>query len=269
MRLLVKLRCIEDTQYEMHYHYHLQGFIYNLLKGSKYDYLHNKEGYKFFCFSNIFPAKDLVRNDIRTLIISSPDDEFVFYLLQIFDQPWNKTVRVGKMKFIIERTQILETSLPSNDKYSLITGTPIIVRANRNTYSKYGIKPRFDYEYVYWRTEYPVEMFLFQLETNLRKKYQEFWNLSQDKDRNRSDRSLELGDTQMPSLFCRAGFKKQISTRLTMKGFEEIVIATVWEFMFEGWENKKLLQFALDAGLGERNSLGFGFMNLAKDKEQN
>lgn len=46
MRLLIRLRCIEDSKYEMQYHYHLQGFIYNLLKGSKYDYVHDKDGYK-------------------------------------------------------------------------------------------------------------------------------------------------------------------------------------------------------------------------------
>jgi CRISPR/Cas system endoribonuclease Cas6 (RAMP superfamily) len=33
-------------------------------------------------------------------------------------------------------------------------------------------------------------------------------------------------------------------------------------FSFEGWEDRNLVQFALDAGLGERNSLGFGFMNM-------
>ena len=73
MRLLIKLLCAESSRYEMQYHYHLQGFIYNLLKGSKYDYMHDKEGYKFFCFSNIFPATEyLEKNDLRTLIISSP-----------------------------------------------------------------------------------------------------------------------------------------------------------------------------------------------------
>ena len=47
-----------------------------------------------------------------------------------------------------------------------------------------------------------------------------------------------------------------------MKGYEQIVIGTIWEFEFDGWEDRRLIQFALDAGLGERNSMGFGFMNL-------
>ena len=51
-----------------------------------------------------------------------------------------------------------------------------------------------------------------------------------------------------------------------MKNSEQIVIGTVWEFGFEGWEDKKLIKFALDAGLGERNSMGFGSMNLQESR---
>ncbi|MEM3192943.1 MAG: CRISPR-associated endoribonuclease Cas6 [Candidatus Parvarchaeota archaeon] len=40
------------------------------------------------------------------------------------------------------------------------------------------------------------------------------------------------------------------------------MIGTVWEFGFEADVNRDMIQFALDVGLGERNSLGFGFMNL-------
>ncbi|PWU81387.1 MAG: hypothetical protein DLM72_07110 [Candidatus Nitrosopolaris wilkensis] len=39
-------------------------------------------------------------------------------------------------------------------------------------------------------------------------------------------------------------------------------MGSVWEFGFEGWQDSKLIQFVLDSGLGERNSLGFGYMNI-------
>jgi CRISPR-associated endoribonuclease Cas6 len=70
MRLLVKLKSLIDSKYEMQYHYYLQSFIYDLLKGSKFHYLHDKQGYKFFCFSNIFPVCDFKIDDRRVLIIS-------------------------------------------------------------------------------------------------------------------------------------------------------------------------------------------------------
>src|SRR5690606_17078640 len=111
MRLLIRLRSIEDSKYEMQYHYHLQGFIYNLLKGSKYDYVHDKEGYKFFCFSNIFPAYDVKKNDLRTLIVSAPSDEFISYLDDVL-QKRTMEVAIGRMKFKIEYTKKLDAKLP-------------------------------------------------------------------------------------------------------------------------------------------------------------
>ena len=86
----------------MQYHYYVQGFIYNLLKGSKFDYIHDKQGYKFFCFSNIFPVtKTIQKNDLRKLIISSPDIEFIIFLSMIF-QSLNSQVKIGNMKFVID-----------------------------------------------------------------------------------------------------------------------------------------------------------------------
>jgi CRISPR-associated endoribonuclease Cas6 len=110
MRLIVRLRAIENMPYEMQYHYHLQGFIYNLLRGSVYyDHVHDKDGYKFFCFSNIFPARDLEKNDVQTLIISSPDPGFIRYLYEILTVRMNRLdeMKVGTMKFKIDSLQEL------------------------------------------------------------------------------------------------------------------------------------------------------------------
>jgi CRISPR-associated endoribonuclease Cas6 len=84
-RLLIKLRATEDTNYEMEYHHDLQGLIYNILRGSEYDN-HNEKGYKFFTFSNIFPFSDLRKNDLRTLLISSPNGDFISYVKEQLDQ---------------------------------------------------------------------------------------------------------------------------------------------------------------------------------------
>ena len=72
-------------------------------------------------------------------------------------------------------------------------------------------------------------------------------------------------DTDAFQIFNKFVFKKQISTKIVMKNTEQIVIGTTWEFHIQGLENIKVIQFALDAGLGERNSMGFGFMNLKEN----
>ena len=81
MRLLLRLRCTERSDYEMNYHYHVQGLIYNLIKHTQYAHIHDKGGFKFFCYSNIIPITSPIMNgDIRTLIISSPDINFISVL---------------------------------------------------------------------------------------------------------------------------------------------------------------------------------------------
>jgi CRISPR-associated endoribonuclease Cas6 len=65
------------------------------------------------------------------------------------------------------------------------------------------------------------------------------------------------------NIFDSFRFKKQISTRLSIDKFEQVIIGSIWEFIFNPTNiNKDIIQFALDSGLGERNSLGFGFMNV-------
>ncbi len=261
MRLLIKLRSTQNCSYEMQYHYHLQGFIYNLLRGSVFDQIHDKEGSKFFSFSNIFPAKDLIENDLRTLIVSSPDSEFIKYLYEIL-QLWlgrEREVTVGFMKFKIDSLEKLTVKLPDTTPIGLITGTPIIVRIPKERYKAHDCEPSKKYDYVYWRSEHPIKLFVIQLENNLLKKYTQYHHIANSTSFFDSQKGRTLA---IPQLFQSFKFKKQISTRVFMKGFDQVVIGTLWEFGFDTDVNKNIIQFALDSGLGERNSLGFGFMNL-------
>jgi CRISPR-associated endoribonuclease Cas6 len=265
VRLLIKLRCLENCKYEMRYHYQLQGFIYSLLKGSKYHYLHDKQGYKFFCFSNIFPAKNLEKHDVRTLIVSSPDEEFITYIYDVLGSFNKSPIEIGTMKFSIDFMNILYVKLPGTSQYTLITGTPVIVRVPRERYQMYDINPTKNYDYIYWRRQYPVLLFLSQVQNNLVKKFIEFGQFSNNYHSKIEEHQLVTPNLS-PSLFQRFKFKKQVSTRITIpaKEMEQVVIGTLWEFGFDTNSNKELIQFALDCGLGERNSLGFGFMNLVK-----
>jgi CRISPR-associated endoribonuclease Cas6 len=246
----------------MQYHYHLQGFIYSLLKHSIYESIHDKEGFKFFSFSNIFPAKNLQKGDIRTLIISSPDGEFISYLDKVLRQVWNTSeIKIGCMKFRIDYIDKLVQKVPNGLPVTLITGTPIIVRIPSEKYIKYGIEPKREYGYIYWRSGHPIDLFISQVQNNLLKKYTEYcalMNIVEDEHLASSRQQTTF------SLFQKLKFKKQISTRVLMKDFSQVIIGTVWEFVFSPPFNSDLIQFALDAGLGERNSMGFGFVNLIK-----
>jgi CRISPR-associated endoribonuclease Cas6 len=250
MRIVIKLRSIEGSLFETQYHHHLQAFIYDLLRDSKYDFMHSKQGYKFFCFSNIFPiTKNLEKNDLRNLIISSPNNDLISFLNEKLHGN-NKQIRIGKMKFKVDSCRKINVVIPTGQQYSLITGTPIIVRIRRDKYDNYQkpieqINRSKNYEYVYWRTDHPIDLFITQLEDNLIKKYNLYFGSN--------IRRQPIFIKFLPPL-------KQISTRIDMNHNQIIVIGTTWDFIFE--EASPLIQFALDTGLGELNALGFGFMNL-------
>ena len=260
MRLLIRLQSTGNTPYEMQYHYHLQGFIYNLLKGSIYDEIHDIKGNKFFSFSNILPPYDLKQSDYRTLIISSPDEQFIRYLYEVLQLLLGRgrAIKIGIMSFKIDSLRILQRIIPDSN-FSLIIGTPIIVRNSRERYKKeYGFELEGKYDEAYWKNGHPIDLFLSSLKENLLQKYATFHGLMKSSNYDRTHKYLDAMSTSQ--LFTSWAFKKQISTRVFIKGFEQVIIGTTWEFGFNP-DSKDLVQFALDTGLGERNSLGFGFMN--------
>ena len=48
-----------------------------MLRDSGFGTLHDKEGYKFFCFSNIFPIGDMGEGEILKLLVASPNDRLI------------------------------------------------------------------------------------------------------------------------------------------------------------------------------------------------
>jgi len=254
LRVLVRLRAQDTFPYELAYHHDFQGFVYGLLIGTSYESLHDKVRYKFFCFSNLVPPTRIIsRGSLRTLVISSPDDDFIRTIQERLVAHQGLPVRLGRMIFKVERVERRKVMLPSSidEEIVLTSGTPIVVRIPPYRWKEYGIQPRKGYRFVYWRSEYTPTAFIKQLEDNVAKKYSEYFSAEEQ--------------TSL-SLFEKLKFRKQVAVPLWMRGEETTVIGTLWEFYFGPTDEtkRKILQFGLDAGFGEMNSLGFGFMNLTQ-----
>ena len=88
------------------------------------------------------------------------------------------------------------------------------------------------------------------MESNLFKKYNLFHNTK----------------TEEFPIFEKFIFKKSVVNHVIKNGREHRVFGSLWEFNFNYLSNeqRKILNFGLDAGFGELNSLGFGFMNLKR-----
>lgn len=241
MRLLLQLKSLKASAYDTKYFHKLQGLIYNSIQ-PYYNQLHDKNGFKFFCFSNIFPIQEMKEGDCRTLLISSPDSAF----LKILRENLTQEINIGDMSFKIEESHLItpKLNLPSR----VLAATPIVMRIPQWSYSEYDIQS--NKSYVYWRKSYPFNAFIKQIEANLFKKYNEFHQTS-----------LE----EFP-IFEQFIFKKETCNPIIINGKEYPLIGSIWEFLFNNLskDQRKLLEFGLDCGFGERNSLGFGFVNVLR-----
>lgn len=257
MRLLIELKSSEDNRFQKQYNAHLQGLIYNELINSPFESLHDQQGAKPFTFSNLFPFQDLKKGDIRTFIISSPSQKFIGYLFDIFKIKMERQtiINIGYMTFKINYLKEIDSRLPEH-KVNLITGTPITIRIPSKLYRKYGYESVYD-NFTYWKNEQPINIFVDQVKMKLVCKYSKYntQTLAEYHECVSKYRNTKLFDTMK--------FRKQVCNPVIINGYESPVIGTCWEFGIENLNgNRQILQFAYDSGLGERNSLGFGFMNL-------
>jgi len=251
LRLLMRLRADSTFSYNHGYHHNLQGFIYRLMRRVGYDDLHDRKGCKFFSFSNVIPpTRTIEKGSIRSVVVASPDEDLIRTMQGELEEMWGSDIKLGNMSFRLEGSRLFDIELPEDfHECTLIAGTPIVVRIPKYRLSQYEIDPARDYDYIYWRKEHTPTAFVNQLEENIVKKYKEY-------------SSVEVKSLQ---IFEKLRFKKQVAVPLKMKGKETTVIGTLWEFHFQALNGSKreILQFGLDAGFGEMNSLGFGFMNVA------
>lgn len=311
MRIMIAIESLKDQKYMVNYHYALQGFIYSLLKDSIYARVHDKQGYKFFCFSNIYPIGDMCRGDTRYLLISSPNKGIINHIYNALKQ-LDEEIRIGYMKFRLKGCKEFSLNIEHKRSLRLITATPVVVRIPRYKYKEYNIRPKRLYDYIYWKKEYPLSIFLDQLYANILKKYKEYncnisyvnnnsSNSSNNNGIRRTTADTYVGEVAnvgkgerikegirkvegcevkieedskllslISDLFKKIIFKKQVAIPLNIHEEDTIVIGSVWEFITKDEEENKedsnkrndLLRFIIDCGLGERNSLGFGFINI-------
>lgn len=251
MRILLRLRSKND-QKDISLEYHkLQGFVYNLLMESGYPLLHDKKGYKPFCFSNIFPYGDMKEGDLRHFIIASPGSSIIESVNAYLEKRENQPIYIGDCAFDLDGWKIMKTQL-TKEKVRISTATPILLRIPSYNYDLYRVpqeerKPR----YIYWRPQISFEAFIKQLTENLIKKYNEFYGSA----------------IETFPLFQEFLFRKMVHTRYIIEGRSYGAAGSMWEFSWSYMDDtqRRIIEFGLDAGFGERNSMGFGFVNLVKN----
>lgn len=240
MRLIVEITPRRQTPQPLNTHL-IQGLIYRLLRGSQFEALHEKLRYKFFCFSNIFPFvpnKPLEEGEHYNILISSPSTEFINCLNKQLGT--RKELKLGSFGFFVKRVRPLTVNLVENS--TIRTETPVVISIPESLFGKYNIDSRR--EYLYWNSEMALNAFVDAVSKNSVRKFNAYY------DKNFSEDLL---------LFQTFKFKRGALVRYK----DADIAGSIWEFTPNpDTKAQKVLQFILDVGLGEKNSAGFGFLNV-------
>ncbi len=209
--------------------HHVQGVIYESLRDTSYDTLHSLKTYKFFTFSDFYPAdKEFKENKEYYFFISSPDK----YLIKTLRDNIPDNVNIGQMEVEIKTRKMVNIK-PRKIKF--ITASPIITIVN-NKYLSF-----------YHGTN--LALFLQEIKKTSIDKFNSFYN----------DEFNFDGE-----IFDRLVFRKSVASKFRIKGREVIYIGSMWRLLERKIIDKdlrKFYQFIFDAGIGEKCSLGFGALN--------
>lgn len=246
MRTLVTLKARNDFAYYNKYNHKLQGRLYDDLERVGYENIHDDHGPKGFSYSNIFPPRDAKEGDTRRFIFAATNEQLVTNVAYgLCSEP---EVNIGPMALEAEEAFTLDPSI--EERGTLTTGTPIVLRIDAETARDNGIDPG-DYDRLYWRPEHGMDLFFDRLYGNLQSKYRKVYD----------------DEPPDPPYFTGYSLDRTVAKPVSYADGDVEYIGGEWTFEYEleGQKHRRVLDLALDAGLGELNGLGFGFVNRGAD----
>lgn len=252
VRILCRLHARADSAYDNAYHHKLRGRIWRALEGTKYDEIHDENEPKPFIYSNPFPPGNLKEGEERTLLVASPDEELLAHVAaDLQDEP---ELNIGEMPFTVEEFSPLSPDVGEpGTSGTLESGTGVLVRIPPWRFDEYGIDSDHD-EAEFWRPEHTMEPFVNQVEANLDKKHGLY-----------CPEYLPGPSDVEGDLFDGYELLKTFALPVTVtEGEERTYVLSKWrlDYTVRDDDHRRHLNLALDVGIGERNSLGFGFCNI-------
>lgn len=253
MRLLARLRARADTAYQNDYHHKLRGRLWRALAGTEFEDSHDENEPPGFSFSNPFPPQDMAEGDERTLLVAAPQEQLLTKVAADFRE--NPELNVGQMPFTVEDLSAIDPDVGEPGTTGVIeTGTGLLVRIPPWRCEEYGIDHPGGDTAVYWRPEHTVEPLREQLAANLDQKHGLF-----------APDYLPGPSETDGDLFDGYELLKTFAVPLEVtQGQEMTYVLSKWRFEYtvRDDDHRRHLNLALDCGLGERNALGLGFVNI-------
>ncbi|WP_331709001.1 CRISPR-associated endoribonuclease Cas6 [Methanobacterium formicicum] len=212
--------------------------------------LHGSQDFKHFTFSQInIPCRKTSKNGIISrdgkfhFYISSPHD----YLIQSMVEGYLEDPEVifKKDKLLVEQVELLKQP-KFQKKMKLKTMSPIIVRIKREDDRIWDLNPG-------------DLRFYTALQQNLLRKYNSFYS-GNGSNNGKEDNNAYDGDEYVKIVPDMKSVKRK---RITIEKNGTQTHHRAYLMYFDVEADERLVKFAYDTGLGEKNSMGFGMVNQA------
>lgn len=236
-RLLLKFtspKGVSSENFDKHY---FQSLIYSRLQDIGIGHIHDGTKFRFFTFSDFFPSGPMKPGEQKSIIVSSPSIEFIKSLHEAMER--SDEVYLGNAILLLKETSMVEFS---SSPAAFITGSPVVLYKD-NRQNLYFSMKRGD----------SLAFFMLRIKENAVKRYRQF----------SGNKNFELPHP----LFDSAVFNREVAVRVSKGKNKFIIIGSAW-YKLERFRklrrDEQFYRFLLDAGLGEKSSLGFGFLNPLK-----
>jgi CRISPR-associated endoribonuclease Cas6 len=246
IRLKINLSAAEKHfKVPFNYNHILSAIIYNKIADLDLVHeLHASKDYKFFTFSQIFVSqrknlKDFMisRDGKISFFISSPNDQLIKSMVEGYLE--DGQVNFMGQKLLVDQVELLKKP-EIKTRMQMKTLSPLIARIQKDVDGKLKI----------WDLNPNDLKFYENLQNNLLNKYIKF---NGDYD----------GDTYVKIVPKIESIKRKRIT-IPKKGQETHHRCFLMKFEIEA--DKRLVEFAYDCGLGEKNSMGFGMVDVRNSK---
>lgn len=254
MRLLIELKATADSAYRNDYHHKLRGRIWRALDDTRFESEHGDGEPMGLAFSNIFPWDDIEEGDSRSLLVASPREELLAEIARdLQDDP---EFNVGDMAFEVEDVSSLEVDVGEPGTRGVLeTATGVFVRLTDEHRQRYGIENEHDAP-TYWRPEHTIEPFRDAIQGNLQYKHDRFAY------------DYQPGPAEVDGdLFEGYDLVKTYALPVTVTTGTRIeAVVSKWrlDYRVRDDDHRRHLNLALSTGIGGRNALGFGFVNVVE-----
>ncbi|ELZ42765.1 CRISPR-associated protein Cas6 [Halorubrum saccharovorum DSM 1137] len=257
MRVVARLSARADTAYDNTYHHKLRGRVWRALDGTEYEAPHDTNEPPGFTFSNPFPPRDMSEGDERTLLVASPDEELLTHVAQNLQQ--EPELNIGQMPFTVDDLSVIEPNVGEPGSTGVLeSGTGLLIRIPPWRCEEYGIDHPGGDTATFWQPEFGMEPLRTQIESNLDAKHGRH---APDHLPGPSDRPGELFDGY--ELIKTFAVPVEVTQGQTMT-----YVLSKWRLPYTVRDDhhRRHLNLALSCGLGERNGLGLGFLNVAEKR---